>query len=199
MTYVTTYTENALQIDGVRVDQFQMSMNMPPEVMAQMAQAGPMAAMMMGGMNYQGYMAAKGNYVIATTVLDPQVVTKALAAVDQDSGIGAAGPIAQMRDAALPPDCMMEGYLSIDGLAQTANNFVIPMFGMQPIQVPDDVPPLSLAAGIEDSGLAKRIYLPKASLKFIAETVMNMQTQMQQGGPGGPGGYPGGTQPPPFN
>src|SRR5690606_21886846 len=39
ISYSTTYNEGALQLDGVKVDQFQVTTNMPPQMMQQMGPA----------------------------------------------------------------------------------------------------------------------------------------------------------------
>ncbi len=191
--YTVRYMENAMQIDGVRVDQYELNINLPAEAMP-----GPVAPLMMAARSHQGYIAAKGKYVIQTSHIDPQMITKALAAVDQGTGIGATGPIHNVRNTAMPPNPVMESYLSISGIAQMANGF-LPLIGMPLIVVPDGLPPLCAAAGIQDHGAAIRFYLPMQSLQMISNTVTNIQQQQQGGGqapiPNGPGGAP----PPPFN
>ncbi len=190
--YTARYMENAMQIDGVRVDQYELNINLPAEAMP-----GPMASLMMAARSHQGYIAAKGKYVIQTSHIDPQMITKALAAVDQGTGVGAAGPIRNVRNTAMLPNPVMESYLSISGIAQMANGF-LPLIGMPLIVVPEGLPPLCAAAGIQDHGAAIRLYLPMQSLQMISNTVTNIQ-QQQGGGqatiPNGPGGAP----PPPFN
>ncbi len=194
MTFTTSYTENALEIEGVQVDQYQMQTNFPPEAMMEMGEMAGFMQMFAGG--YNGYVATKGDKVIMTTALDPQLVTAGLAAADAAGGLGSAGPIAKERPAAIPPSGVMENYLSISGVAQTVNAFM-GMMGMEPIQPPADLAPIAAGAGAADNGLAFRLYLPVDTIKFIADTAMQMQGAMM--GPPPQGGGPGGPPPAPFN
>ena len=91
--FETTYTEDAIEINGTQVDQFQVKTVLPPEMMQQF---GP-AAMVMGNTNSGGYLAAKDGHVLATTVTDPQLVTQGLKALEAEDGLGAD---AQMTGAA---------------------------------------------------------------------------------------------------
>ncbi len=197
ISYTTTYTDNAMQLQGQQVDQFQMTTNFPPELLQQMGPAAGFAQNMFG--TYSGYVTGKDSTVVMTTILDPQLVSGALEQVGERGGLGAAGAMARLRDAALPPEPVFQAYLGFDGIAQTANTF-LQMFGAQPLNIPADLPPIASGLSIEDNSLAYRIYFPTETIKFVVDSGMSLQQQFGgMGGPGGPGAPnrgPGG--PPPF-
>lgn len=200
LTFTTSYTDNAIQVDGVAVDQYQMQMQLPPELVSQMGQLGPL--MMMGGSGYTGYIASQGDHVIMTTIPDPQLVKAALEATKNNSGIGTTGSIAEMRELAMPPNPVMEGYLSVHGMASTANLYIGMMGGPQ-IQVPAELPAVSMGVGVTDHTMVGRMFVPTQTVRFISDTVRGFMRKGQPAGeqgphsPMGPMG-PAGPTPPPY-
>jgi hypothetical protein len=198
-----TYTDNALQLGDVQVDEYALNVNLPPEARQQLVQMGMMLSMVSGT---NGYVVTKGNHVLLTTIPDPQLLQTGLAALDAAAGIGAAGAISHHRDEALPPGTVIEFYLGFDGLAQTINMFTV-MMGMPPIVIPDELQPASVGIGAVDQGLAIRFSMPNETLRFVVDTLRpfldldasngrhpSQQRQRQRGRPTGRGGAP----PPPF-
>ncbi|MBB6430194.1 hypothetical protein [Algisphaera agarilytica] len=180
ITFTTTYTDKALVIEGVEVDQFQMNMNLPP---AMMQQFGPMA-MLMGNSGTGGYIAAKDGKVLVSTVADTQLITQGLQAIGQDDGIGSAGTIATMRDNNLPADASMEAYVSLAGIAETANPFLL-MFSPngQQLDIPADLPPLGMGGASDGEALALRMFVPHEVVKFGVDTYQEFApAEQNQGG-----------------
>ncbi|GAB4186706.1 MAG: hypothetical protein Kow00105_01270 [Phycisphaeraceae bacterium] len=194
MTYATSYTENALQLDGVQVDQYSMQMQMPPELMMQM---GPAAGFMQMFTNFNGYAAQADGFYVSTTTLDQQLMSNALKTGKTGDGLGAGDPIAQVREHAIPDGAVAEVYLSIGGVTETVGPMAM-MFGVPPIQAPQDLPPVAVGLGLQDTSAASRLYVPNDVVKFVVDTVNDIKAQMQ--GPGGPGAQPHGpgAPPPPF-
>ncbi len=184
MRFDTTYADTALRIEGVEVDQYNITMRFPPEMTQQF---NPMLAAVAGG-GYGGYIAPKDDTVLVTTVTDPQFITRAIQAVGKDEGIGTAGPVARLRDEELPPDPMMELYISLDGLGRTANLF-LPLLGAgENLVIPDDLPPLAMGAAAdgEGQGVAFRLFVPTESVTFGVDTYRQYAPEMQdQPGPAG--------------
>jgi len=194
-------TQNALEINGTQVDQYHFNMNYPPQMQQQMMQQmGPLASMF-GMQGYNGYMFAKGGYVAMTTRTDPQLVRQALDTLESGQGVGTNTAINQVRTM-LPADPAMETYLSVTGLAQTANLY-LPMFGMEPIETPDDIQPIAMGVSVKDNSLAGRLYIPHNAVRFMVDTGKSISQQMnarqgnQQGGQNRGGGG-GGAQPAPY-
>jgi hypothetical protein len=184
MTMVTGYQPNVLQIEGQSVDQYEVRMQMPPQMMAQM---GPMAAMM-GMTAQQGYVTRQGEYVIQTQGLDANILRQAVSAVKQTKGLGVDGMIPQLRPIVLPPGANGEFYFDINPLAQMASGLAA-AFGGQPFDVPQNMPPIAGGMGVRDHGIAMRMFVPTEVMRFVGEVVGQLQG-MQGGMPGGPQGRP---------
>jgi hypothetical protein len=188
MSVSSSYTDNAMQIEGVQIDQYSYALTMPPAMMQQM---GPAA--MFGATGASGYVARKDNMVVLTTSLDAQMITKGIKTLGAGNGLGSAGAIANMRAAAVPPNAFLEFYLSPAGIATMASNF-----GIQVPQLPADIAPLVHGLARQDNALVGRTYVTFDTVRAVKVAVEDFQAAMMQnqGAPGGPGG-PGG--PPPFN
>ena len=167
ITFTTRFVDDALMIDGTPVHQYAINLVLPH---AMMQQFGPLSALM-GNTGQTGYLAARGNRVIATTVADPQLVTRGLAALDADAGLGRSGPIADLRDARLPDHAWAETYFNLAGVVQTVNPF-LPMLmpGGQSLEVPADLPPLAVAATSDGQAVLIRGVLPTDLVRFGVDT-----------------------------
>lgn len=179
MTFTTTYTEKALVIDGTDVHQFQINTILPPEMMQQF---GPMAALM-GNAGTGGYIAAKDGKVIVSTVTDPQLITRGLQALGNADGVGSAGTIATLRENNLPEDSSMEVYLSLDGIANTANQFLVMFPSIGQVEVPADLPPLAMGGASDGEGVAMRMFLPHALVNFGVDTYNQFAPSAEDDGP----------------
>jgi hypothetical protein len=194
MTYATSYTDNALQLDGVQVDQYSMQMQMPQEMMTQM---GPAAGFMTMFTNFTGYAAQTDGYFLSTTTLDQQLMAKGLATGKTGDGMGAGDTLAIVREKAIPDGAVAEVYISLGGITETVGPMAM-MFGMPAIEAPQDLPPIAMGMGLDGTSAAGRLYVPNDTTRFIIGTVKSVQEQMM-GGPGGPGQPQGpGAPPPPF-
>lgn len=189
------YTPNASQIEGVNVDQYGMSVQLPPEMMQQMGPAAGML-MMMGGLNYTGFIAAKGDNVVMSSSLDATMITEAIKAAGTDTGLGSDAALGAARKAALPPSPAIEAHISVEGI-MSAVNPMLQMFAGQALPVPQGLAPISMGVGVEDGGVAARLYLPVKTMKGIADTVQAAQAQMG-GGMNKGGADDEGAAPPPF-
>ncbi|MEM7627595.1 MAG: hypothetical protein AAF333_18520 [Planctomycetota bacterium] len=177
MTFNTEFVEKDLVIDGVDIHRFQVNTVLPPEMMQQF---GPMAAVM-GNAGSGGYMAIKDGKVLVTTVTDPQLITRGLKAVGEDTGLGSGGAIAKLRKDALPANATVELYVSLDGIARTANPFMIMTPLGRPITIPDNLPPIATGLSTDGQGVGVRTYVPTALVKFGIDTYLDFAPPAQDG------------------
>lgn len=191
MSFTTQYTEKALVIDGTEVHQFQVNTVLPPEMMQQF---GPMAAVM-GNAGSGGYIAAKDGKVLVTTVTDPQLITRGLKAVSQTDGVGSGGNIANLRAEALPADAALEMYVSVGGIAETVNPFLL-MFSPngQQLNIPENLPPLAMGGATDGTGVAFRTFVPHEVVSFGIDTYRQFAPQpadgpQREGAPRAPRAY----------
>ena len=176
LSFRTSYTDKALVIDGINVDQYAINYVLPP---AMMQQFGPTAALL-GNSGQSGYLAAKGQHALISTVPDPQLITRGLRALDQSTGLGQSPAIAQLRDQPLPEDAWLELYFNVGGVAQTVNPFLPMLLPAAPaIQVPADLPPLALAASSDGSALLIRGVVPTSLIDFGVKTYEQMAPALQ--------------------
>lgn len=197
ISITAAYTPNALQIDDVQVDDYQVQYEFPPQMMQQLGPMAPMM-MMMGATGQSGYIAAKDGYVVLTSARDAKLMKQALAAIDHGNGLGVGDSLAQVRADALPDKPSMEWYLSVPGLVNGTVNMFLAMMGQQPLNVPPDLPPIGAALTIEDGGLYSRTFVPMSVVQFGKDLIDQAQ-QMQAGQRGGhASGQQGGPPPAPF-
>ncbi|MDX1683196.1 MAG: hypothetical protein R3336_08750, partial [Phycisphaeraceae bacterium] len=169
LAFSTQYREGALRVDGVRVDQFQVQVNLPPDVMQQAGQA----LMLTGGTGQSGYLAAIGDHAVMTTTTDAQMIKIALHALRENRGLGAGGPIPRVRKAMMPPNLVAESYLNVAGLAQMFNQVMLLFNPRSPmvLDAPPELPPLALGVGAENGTVAARFYVPNEVIRFVKESV----------------------------
>lgn len=177
----STYTPAVMEIEGVKIDQYQTQMNFPQEMMMEM---GPAAGMMtmLGLTRQSGFVAAKNDHVLITSTTDPQFMKQSLLSLAQNQGLGTHQFITQSRAQALPADPTLEFYISVPGLVQTANTFMV-MFGGPPLDVPNHLPPVAGALSVQDSGLLARFYVPMSVItycKSLPEQIAQQQQQQNQ-------------------
>lgn len=187
MTMATQVTTDAMQIEGVDVDQYDMTINMPPAMMQQM---GPAAMFMSAFTRYQGFIANKDNDVMITTSLDTMLAKQTLSGIGKNLGVA---DMPQNKSAASKldvPNQFAQVMVSADGIALTANQFMT-MFGMQPIQIANQLEPMIMAAGIDGQNVGGQTYVPARTIRFISDSINSIEQNMQppQGG-GGQGGQP---------
>lgn len=190
MSFTTEFVEKELVIDGVDIHRFKVNTVLPPEMMQQF---GPMAALM-GNAGSGGYMAVKDGKVLVTTVTDPQLITKGLKAVGLDTGIGAGGPIAQLRENALPDNAAMEFYLSVDGIARTVNPFMVMTPLGRQVTIPDGLPPIASGMATDGQGVGIRTFIPTELVKFGIDTYADFApaaegNEPREGAPRAPRAY----------
>ncbi len=191
MTMDVTYQPSAMQVEGVRVDQYQINMQLPPEMM----QGNPMAMMMMNG--YGGYVAATDDAVMMTTGgTDPKLITDGLKAIGKNDGLGSAAKLNDLRANQLPEALFAEGYLSIAGVADMANPMLQMFGGMPPVQVPADLSPIAMGLGQQDGSLGGRFFIPMDVMLFVKTTAEQFVPAGMGGGNMGDGGN--GAPPAPF-
>jgi hypothetical protein len=182
LTFQAEYRPKALVLEGVEVDQYQVKTVLPP---AMMQQFGPLSALM-GNSGQTGYLAAKGDKVLVTTVTDPQLITRGLRAVDADAGLGRDDEIATLRDAQLPDRPWVQAYVSLGGMVQTVNPFLPMLLPQgQPVRVPDDLPPLALGGTSDGQALLLRTVVPADLVRFGVETYETLRPDQADPNRGG--------------
>lgn len=166
----SSYTDNAIKVDGKPVDMYHLQIGLP----ANLPQSFSPVMMLLGGTGYNGYIVAEGNDVLNTTSLDRGLIKQGLTAIKQNKGLGTRVEIQSLRRQ-LPPHLVMESYFSLAGAAHIANLFLpmLPMFHLSTITVPKHLPPIASGMGIEHHAIAYRLFVPNQATAFV----VNLGTQ----------------------
>ena len=178
MGFTSTFEENVHKVEGVSVSRYVIDLKLPKALVNQL---GPAAGMMvqMGLTHQAGYMADVDGRVITTSKEDLDLTAGAIKAVKSGKGLGATGMIPKVRKAGVPDGAMAEGYLNVSAIVELANPFM-PFLGMEPINVPQNLPPLALSGMAEDGGVGAKLFMPMPMVNWAKEIYMGLQ-----GGDGG--------------
>ena len=182
---VATYEPDVFQIDGIAVAELTIDYELPEDL-------DPMLAEMMAAQSSAMYVAAKGERIVTTMTLDRELLRDALAMIDTADGLGTAPALEAAREAGLPPNAFAEGYLSLPGIADLANGFVM-MFGMPAIELDPDVQPATFGAAIEQGVVTQRLHVPSNAIRAVVEYFEAMDAMGPQPMP-----HDDGPPPPPF-
>ncbi|MCE9591333.1 MAG: DUF3352 domain-containing protein [Planctomycetes bacterium] len=186
VSFSTQINANALQIDGVAVDQYQFQTNLPPAIMQEMGPAAPMM-MALGATGQSGYIAPVNGHVLMTNTLDAQMVRKTIASVRGGKGLGTDKGMAATRGE-LPPNASAEMYINVSTIMNTAMGIAAQMAGpgAPPAQQQAELPPIAAGLGVDGSGVAARMFLPMPVIKLAVEKAGPMIGMMLMGGMGLP-------------
>ena len=166
MSFATEFVEKELVVEGADVHRFKVNTILPPEMLQQF---GPMAAFM-GNAGSGGYLAAKGGRVLVTTVADLPLLTRGLRAIDADNGVGSGGAVAELRQTRLPHRSLLEAYLSVGGIVQTVNPFLLLTPVGRPIDVPENLPPAAMGLAADGQTVEMRVWVPSQLVEFGLDT-----------------------------
>ncbi|BAM02252.1 hypothetical protein [Phycisphaera mikurensis] len=193
----SSFNADALTLAGTPVDQYQVSVALPPEALEGMGQAG----FLMGNAGMSGFAAAADGVFLQTASAEPAFMEKALLARrGGDAATLGGNPSLAGAPAALPDGLVSAGYLSLQGLAEMANPFMMMfMAEAEPLDVPAALPPVAMGIGMEPAAgeaaggqdLGIRLNVPVEMLEFVRDTWQRMAPaaapeQPRGGGAGAP-------------
>lgn len=181
LNMTTQYTPAVIEIDGIKIDQYQFQINISPDLMTKIGQVNPIFVQLMQVFtNYQGYITAKDNHVILTTTIDEQLMREAFVQCDNSTGLGSTGPIAAMRHN-LTASPMGEFYVSIGGIVDTAA-ILLAILGIPLPPAPADLPPAAISISFQNNGGIDRLFVPMETLQYVS-TLAEQYAPMLGAGP----------------
>jgi hypothetical protein len=178
MGFTATYEDAVAQVEGADVDSYRVNVVLPPEMMQQFA---PMM-MVLGNLGYGGYVAPVEDHVVVTTAQNLELLGTGLTAAADGGGLGTGGVLAAVREAHMPEDLAMETYINPAGLALMANPFMAMVPNGRPIEVPEDLPPMATGLAVQESGLVMQMFVPTPTVRFVVDTVQQLEQQFNGGG-----------------
>ena len=180
---VGVYTPRSQVVDGVPIDQFEVTYETP---FALMSAVGPPASIALDAMReHKGFVAVVDQNVIVTLTDDDQLLKKMLTAVRQNRGLGKQpGLLKVSRN--LPADAAYRGYFNVADLLKSAAgglSLFLPISDQQTAAF-DKVPPIGWSLVVDPQGAAKRLFLPMDLMRPVipvATLIYEMQTDPNMG------------------
>lgn len=176
--FTTQYTPNALVVEGVQVDQYQIAYNLPPQLMAALGSSTGWFVML-AGREQSGYIAGVDNQVILTATPDSTLVRKMIGTLRSGTGLGANEALVQTRDH-LGEAPVAEGYFNVDSLARTLNQASRLMEAkIDPVRFEQSpLPPIGMSLQADSRGAAMRLFMPMTVMRYGRGPAMNLWYQL---------------------
>ncbi len=187
VSFDCTYTEGAMTIDGLKVDEWSCAFDAADPAAAMQMQNAMTVMYGPGGMG--GFMVATDRGVFQTMSKNADLLKEALAARGEDSVAGDA-TIRQIQER-LPAGRTAEVYIGVKPILDMAIPFA-QMMGM-PVAAPAEVSPVGASLVTGDSAVRGTVFVPADVLKTATSIGLAVQQQMMGGG--APGAGQGGGRP----
>lgn len=174
VTYKTTYAPAALEIEGVKADQWSMQMQVDPNNPAAM-QMQQMQAMIFGmGGGPSGYNALVDNGLVITMSQNTPLLTMAVKSAKEGKGLG---EDALLKDAQknLPDGRTFEGYIGVKALLDTAAGFMAMMGGGSSFQSPPTIAPIAIGGTTNDGAFRAKFFIPASTMKTIGDFAKSLE------------------------
>ena len=196
----------AIVLAGVPVDQYQLSFALPPAALEAMGPAG----FALGNAGMSGFAAATGGVFLQTASPQTAFMERAILASKADPAVPRLADSPSLAGVAgtLPEGLVSASYLSLQGVGEMYNAFLpflgVMAPGLQPLEVPAGLAPLSLGVGMQPAGgdaagghdLGLRMNVPVPMIEFVRDTYAEMAPAAPDPAAGG-GGADRGQGPPP--
>lgn len=168
MTFHTTFSPEAKEIAGRKVDVWTMAMDVDPE--SEMAMAMQMVGPMLFGPEGQmkGYAATIKDGLAFTMSPNTPLLTATIEAAEGGPGLGLNADVARVAEM-LPAGRTMEMYLGTREITQSIHDAMMAFMGEAPFEVPEKLSPIGFGATTNDGGLHLRIVMPSDVLAFMSE------------------------------
>lgn len=174
--YMTSYTDNVMQIDGKNVDQFSLKMQLPPEAMQQL---GPAAMLFAGDMG--GYVVPTQQAVVMSQGADPMLIKQAIAVADGkgENALNADAGITAMRKQ-LYDHRVAETYIGIGSIMNLANTFIAMFAPDAALDVPQNLPPVASSLSVHETGVGTRTFVPLTTIVAVKNAVMKVMASQNK-------------------
>lgn len=178
VTFTSTYKPEALEVSGVKVDEWAMQMQVDPNS-DQAMQMQQMQMMMWGmGGGPSGYIAAVDGGVVQTMSKNQVMLGSAI-----DAAKGKTGEAdALLKEVAgnLPADRTFEAYIGTKSVLDTIAGFMAMMGGGGNFQVPEKVSPVGMGGTTDGGGVQLRTYVPANVIKTGIDMSKGMAGEMEE-------------------
>jgi hypothetical protein len=163
----TRYSDNAMHLGGVSIDQFKVDYDIPPSVINAIGSMGPILSPIIGS-SQTGYIGSTGKFTVVTSRPDSQLVNEGFATANNETGVGTSRSV-QSIGARLPERSVMQWYISAAGLVQMYNTMGT-IHRMPALAAPQTTEPIAVGIGSDAAGMTTRLVLPLSVLRYMQET-----------------------------
>ncbi len=172
MTFRSSYTDNAVEVNGVKADTWSMRMEMDPNdpnaFQVQMAMG-----MIFGQGGMGGMVAPLDNGVIVTMSQNTPLLTSAIEAAKNGGGL-ASNDLLKKSQAQLPSARTFEMYLGSKTILDSVGGILAMMGGGAEFNVPAQLTPIGFAGTTDGGGAGVHIYVPSDVIKAVADIAKSM-------------------------
>lgn len=188
-TYSTTYTKGAIEVDGVKVDEWGVQMAMDPNDPMGM-QAQQMQSMLFGPSGMGGFVGQTREGLVFTMARNTPLLKQAIQAAADGKGLAEQDAVKAVA-AKLPASRTLEGYVGIKPILETVGQ-AMAMFGggIGEITMPEHVPPLGISVTTDSGGAQFRLHAPADTIKAVGQTIRALTGEDEDAAPAKPAGAP---------
>lgn len=167
MSFATSYTADAKNVQGVPVDSYAVKISVDQAAGGNMGMGSPqqMIGMMFGpSQGPNGHIARLDSGVIQTVSPSTELLERAIGAAKNGNGLGADGRVMNVSKR-LPEHRMGEAYLSLDQIFNSVGP-IASMFGVLPnFQPAPAMDPVAMGVATIDGGVHMRTFIPNDVIK----------------------------------
>lgn len=173
----TKYETGAAEVEGVKVDAWEMKMSMGDE--PQMAQV--MMGLFGPAGGPTGYLATTDGGIIQTFSKSADLMASAMKAA-KGEGSFAKDQLVSQIGAKLPEGRMFEGYIGVKGIIESVLPMAAMFMGTQvKFDMPAQVPPVAMGLAASEGGAVGSFYVPNQTIKTVADLVRAFEEAQNRG------------------
>lgn len=174
-----SYRTNALEIDGVKVDEYRFETVLPALMQAQILAEGRQPPPPVNG--YLGV--TEDDMIVMTTTRDIAVIKAAFDAVKAKRGLTTDPAFAQYAGSTALPNAAMQMYLNLGAMLDSPT--LGQGFAHLPLKIDPKWPPVALSMAARDGSVAWKTYVPNAVTAAFMQMQKDMAAGVQPRGRGG--------------
>ena len=171
------YSPNAQVIDNVQIDQWEITHDVPFQLMATV---GPVVnAALMAGRAKRGFLAVVDRLVIVTSTDDDELLSQILAAVKKNKGVGSDRGLIMVRSH-LPADATYRGYIGVTDIVAGVRDSLSAFMSEESLgwMETDDLPPIGWALALSNAGAVERVFLPMPVMRTAVTPIKQLHEAM---------------------
>ena len=162
-TYTAAYAAGGGKAGDKAVDLWTLKIKMD-ENNPMAAQATQMMSVLFGSTSLSGFATEAPGGVVMTYSKNSALLQQSLAAAGGDQGLNQDTGVKNVTDN-LPADRVAEAFIGTKAILET----VVPMMGLFNFNIPDDLPPVGLAATTTGGGARMTLFMPEQVVQTLAK------------------------------